>query len=144
MKYYSVALLALIICSCAACSPLPDQDPSKPSGDSDSPEHAPLPVLENPFAPQAGDSEMEIQNAYLDDIAWDAKTHKVVLSGNLPTPCNQLRVFAAAESGTLLITTYSVYPPDEGCVQMLEPFEAALEIPDGISHFIVNGELIGM
>lgn len=68
---------------------------------------------------------------------------ELVLSGNLPTPCNKLRIVSAEpdEFGHIEIEAYSVSDPDVMCTQTLKPFIAVVplgEYTDGTYTVAIN------
>ncbi len=70
---------------------------------------------------------------------------KLALTGNLPTPCHQLRVVFSEvdEQGNVEIEVYSVSDPEMMCIQVLEPFEASVplgEYTQGKYTISINGE----
>lgn len=98
-----------------------------------------------PF-PQPGDSSLKegpafVAEAWLEngDTGGKAILH---LQGSLPTPCHALRVHTEnrAEQHQFLVRVYSVYPPDQMCAQVLQPFavDIPLTLPQG-AEVLVNG-----
>ena len=72
----------------------------------------------------------------------------LVLRGELPTPCNQLRIKVTPPDAQNLIqvNVYSVVDPDQICTQVLEPFEAVVSLgsfTSGKYSVYVNGEYLG-
>jgi hypothetical protein len=72
----------------------------------------------------------------------------ISLSGDLPTPCHQLRVQVNEpdENNKIDVDAYSVVDPDMICIQVLEPFQASIDLgtfPSGHYSVWVNGELAG-
>jgi hypothetical protein len=70
------------------------------------------------------------------------------MSGNLPTPCNELRVQAGEpdEKNNIQVEAYSVADPNMMCTQVLKPFQASIDLgtfPSGHYSVYVNGELAG-
>lgn len=106
-----------------------------------------------PFAPQPGDAGLSIGNVYLEStelLILESYPIQVNLyiSGNLPTPCNQLRVMINDPDmdNRIYIDVYSVSDPDKMCVQVLEPFDSTISLGSfspGHNEVYVNGELIG-
>jgi hypothetical protein len=73
---------------------------------------------------------------------------ELLLIGNLPTPCHQLRVVTSKpdQDGLIQIQAYSVSDPEKMCVQVLKPFEASIPLGDfteGDFTYSVNDELNG-
>jgi hypothetical protein len=105
------------------------------------------------YAPRIGDDALQRGNAYID--AADILTMEsyplqfaVVLKGNLPTPCHELRVVynQPDAQNEIQLEVYSVADPNAVCAQMLKPFEQ--NIPLGSfsgGHYTiwVNGRQVG-
>lgn len=55
---------------------------------------------------------------------------ELVLVGNLPSPCHQLRVFTSEPDNTrhIYVQAYSVTDPEKTCAQVLEPFIAVVPL----------------
>ena len=73
---------------------------------------------------------------------------ELVLAGNLPTPCNLLRVVHTEpdENGHIEIEAYSVVDLEKMCIQVLEPFTAVIplgEYTEGTFTLSINNELMG-
>lgn len=106
-----------------------------------------------PFSPQIGDAGLSIGNVYLDSaelLILESYPIQVNLyiSGNLPTPCDQLRVKVndPDSSNRIYIEIYSVSNPDTMCVQVLQPFDTNISLGSftpGLYKVYLNGEMIG-
>lgn len=153
----ALVILAFTTVILAACSgPLPATDPpviaTPPIMVEPTQRSLPRPI-NNAYLPQPGDSNFSRGNVFIENsdvlvmesfpvqIAW-------VLSGDLPTPCNQLRVVANPpdEGNRIQVEVYSVIDPAETCIQALEPFEANIGLgsfPSGHYSVWVNGEMVG-
>ena len=57
---------------------------------------------------------------------------ELVIYGNLPTPCNQLRVMVSEPNANkqIDIKVYSVSDPEKMCIQVLEPFQTSIPLGD--------------
>jgi hypothetical protein len=69
------------------------------------------------------------------------------ITGNLPTPCHQLRVDVSLPDAQnkVMMEVYSVTNPDTMCIQVLEPFDTNVSLgsfPAGKYTLWVNGEMI--
>jgi hypothetical protein len=105
------------------------------------------------FSPQKGDAGLSIGNVYLDSaelLILESYPIQVNLyiSGNLPTPCNELRVKVndPDTNNRIYIEIYSVSNPDTMCVQVLQPFDTNISLGSfspGHYKVYLNGELIG-
>ncbi len=72
----------------------------------------------------------------------------VAISGNLPTPCHQLRskVSQPDEQNRIYIEVFTLTKPNEMCIQVLKPFEAVIPLgnyPSGKYTIWLNGKQIG-
>jgi len=111
--------------------------------------------LEPTFAPQAGDENLATGTVYPDLKASEIlllESYPVqvnlVLRGDLPTPCNQLRVKVAEPDAEnrIQVEAYSVLDPNSICTQVLEPFEAQVALgsfTSGKYTVYVNGKFLG-
>jgi hypothetical protein len=107
----------------------------------------------NPFAPQPGDADLTRGNVYIDEASLIIRESfppqiSLALAGNLPTPCNRLRVAISAPDSENKINAeiYSVIDPNQVCIEVLEPFEEQIDLgtfPTGHYSVWVNGALAG-
>jgi len=107
------------------------------------------------YSPKPGDEKLTVGNVFLDIAANDIfsmETNpvqvKLSLHGNLPTPCNQLRVKVSQpdSENRIQVEVYSVVDPDMICTQVIEPFEAQVSLGSfnsGKYTVYVNGEYLG-
>lgn len=145
MKRLLIPLLVLAIL--AACAPTPTQSPDTPV-DSDTPSNGLPPI----YAPRPGDDQLQRGEVYLDSV--DLLTMEsyplqfaLVLKGNLPTPCHEIRVVVSDPDAEnrINLDVYSVANPDTICVQMLQSFEQSISLgsfPSGHYTVWVNGEQV--
>lgn len=73
---------------------------------------------------------------------------ELVIVGNLPSPCHQLRVIASEpdDTGHIMVQAYSVTDPEKTCAQVLEPFTAVVPLgaySEGTFTVSINNEMIG-
>jgi hypothetical protein len=105
------------------------------------------------FSPQKGDAGLSIGNVYLDSAellileSYPLQVNRYI-SGNLPTPCNELRVKLndPDTNNRIYIEIYSVSNPDTMFVQVLQPFDTNISLGSfspGHYKVYLNGELIG-
>lgn len=152
MKIQTLILLVLLLTSCAPrLEPTPGPDTAVTSPPVDA-----MPTNEpftNPFAPRPGDIDLTRGNVYINKASLIIRESfppqiSLMLVGDLPTPCNQLR----AEIGVpdpqdkISVEVYSVVDPGRVCVEVLQPFEESLDLgtfPTGHYTVWVNGELAG-
>ena len=152
MKFQILLLLLLFV---AACAPQPQTTPD-PDTPITSPPIDEVPTnepLTNPFAPQPGDSDLARGNAYIDEASLVIRESfppqiSLMLAGNLPTPCNQLRLEISPpdSENKIHVEAYSVTDPNQVCIEVLEPFEEQIDLgtfPTGQYSVWVNGGLAG-
>lgn len=152
MKFQTLLLITLLIASCAPQlepSPGPDAPVTSPPVDT-MPTNEPV---TNPFAPQPGDANLSRGTVFLNEASLIIRESfppqiSLTLAGDLPTPCNQLRVEVSPPDpeNKIDVDVYSVIDPNQVCVQVLEAFEESIDL--GIfsaGHYTVwvNGELAG-
>jgi hypothetical protein len=109
--------------------------------------------MKNPYAPQPADSSLNRGEVFLDEKGLLIRESyppqiSLFLSGNLPTPCNELRVQMGEpdEKNNIQVEAYSVVDPNMMCTQVLKPFRASFDLgtfPGGHYSVYVNGELAG-
>jgi len=166
MRTIIVSILALVMLSaCSVPGGKEVNDPDNSSGifDPDTPVEVtpvdgdfttlPSDGKSGPFSPQLGDAGLSIGNVYLDSaelLILESFPIQVNLyiSGNLPTPCDQLRVKVndPDSSNRIYIEIYSVSNPDTMCVQVLQPFDTNISLGSftpGLYKVYLNGEMIG-
>ena len=135
----------------SACSPDANlNDPNRPVDSND-----PIPVEPGNGTGGSGDEGKLTGNVYLNDVQLMVMESYPVqvaisISGNLPTPCNELRYTVAEQDADhqIFVEVYSVSSPDEICIEVLEPFTENIslpvqDLPDGSYTVFVNGELVG-
>lgn len=108
---------------------------------------------ESPFSPQQNDANLTRGNAYVNKaelLIRESYPPQISLgiSGDLPTPCHQLRVIISEPDPENKISAdvYSVVDPGKACIQVLEPFQEYIDLgtfPSGHYTLWVNGELAG-
>lgn len=152
--------IALVI---VACTPLSNQSPiSDP--DTTLPPEAPVtsppqngtypvetPTM--PFAPKPSDVDLSRGEVFLNEsqlLIRESFPPQIALnlSGDLPTPCHELRVTIQEPDAEnkINVEVYSVVDPDQVCTQVLEPFQESMELgtfPSGHYTVWVNGEMVG-
>jgi hypothetical protein len=152
MKFRKLLLMALLVASCAPQhEPAPGLDTAVISSPGDN-----MPTNEpasNPFASQPGDVDLARGTVFINEANLIIRESfppqiSLTLAGDLPTPCNQLRVEMSPPNleNKILVDVYSVVDPDQVCVQVLEPFEESIDMgifPTGHYTVWVNGEMAG-
>lgn len=140
----NTALITAILVLLAACTAQPPTTPV--SGN-------PTPPAENPYLPQPGDEALLRGNVYLDSVdllileSFPVQI-MLVLRGNVPDPCHQLRLVVGQpdEQNRIEVEAYSLGDPTKICIQVLAPFEVNLNLgsfPAGTYTVWVNGEQVG-
>jgi hypothetical protein len=101
----------------------------------------------NTYAAREGDSALERGTVILEGVKWNADAGTLTFSGSLPTPCQELRIDASQSGRELAFTVYSLSQPDMLCAQVLEPFEAILELKNFSADAFsvkVNDEIVDL
>lgn len=132
----------------SACGTNPDEpvssDPSYPS--------YPNTPIQTDYSPKPEDATLIRSEAYIDSndlLTLESFPLQFMLNikGNLPTPCNALRVFVNSPDAEnkIYVDVYSVISPDQVCVQVLSPFEVNVSLgsyPTGKYILFVNGNQV--
>ena len=124
--------LILVLAACASNGDTPvDSSPSYPNPSYPNPSDPPV----NELAPKSSDGGLLRGEVYLDStdlliMESYPLQFMLVLNGNLPTPCHQLRVMIPPpdEQNRIQVETYSVANPDEICIQVLQAFDANIPL----------------
>ena len=166
----SGSLVMIFLAACGSPSPAPTATADEPntflpsviSGNETYPEPQPgdqpvsshNPYLAPPsgFEPQADDNVLARGKAFVEIADSNLRIMEsypiqvsVQLKGNLPTPCNQLRVIVNQPDpqNRINLEVYSVVEKGKICTDVLEPFTVAIPIgsfTDGSYSVWVNGE----
>ena len=148
MKYHMIVfLLALLVVSCSPAA----SDTLPPDTVVTSPSDAIAPV--NPLAPKPSDGKLTRGNVFIQKSELLIRESfppqiSLALSGDLPTPCYELRAVVSApdQDNKINVDVYSVVDPDMICTQVLKPFQENIDLgafPSGHYTVWINGELIG-
>ena len=141
MKHLIPFLLTLALL--AACAPSPDEPVSSDE---------PITQAADDILPSPADSALTRESVYLDSI--DLLTMEsyplqfsLALAGNMPTPCNQLRVAVSPPDAEnqILVDVYSLSTPGKICAEVLQPFSQNVPLgsfPAGHYTILVNGEKV--
>ena len=139
MKRLLIALLALTLLAACAPSldnPISNDDPLSPKTDD--------------TLPRPGDDALVRGAVFVDSV--DLLTMEsyplqfmLVIAGNLPTPCDQLRVAVNPpdSENKILVDVYSLTAPDAICIEVLQPFSQNIPLgsfPSGHYTIWINGE----
>lgn len=105
------------------------------------------------YSPQPGDGKFERGNLFIGTtdlmLRESFPVHVALeLSGELPTPCHQLRVNIEPpdRENKILLDAYTVVNPELMCIQIVKPFQVKIDLgtfPGGHYTVWVNGEQIG-
>lgn len=129
-------LILTVILTSAACSPILSPD---------SPTNSETPGVPPIYAPRPGDEDLQRGEVFLDSaeiLAMESYPVQfaVLLKGNLPTPCHELRVVndEPDAQNRIKLDVYSLSDPNAVCAQMLEPFEQSVYLGSFASgHYTV-------
>lgn len=111
------------------------------------------PPDDHEYAPKPGDISLERGNVYIDYTeillleSYPVQINLLV-TGNLPNPCHELRAiaYAADDQNRIDVEIYSVFESGLMCTQVLEPFDATIPLGAyalGTYSVWVNGEEVG-
>ncbi len=136
-------------------APVVDKEQSYPEPNPEAPvEIFPYEISpEHEYSPVPEDATLNQGNVFINEsgiIMMESYPVQVrlELSGDLPTPCNDLRVVVSPPDANneIQVAVYSVIDPDTMCTQVLAPFDATIPIGNfttGSYRVLVNGELAG-
>jgi hypothetical protein len=163
MKYLlPLVLFTALLAACgptSASTPAPESPATSP-GTLDSPTSNPV-VAENPreeppampFAPQPGDANLTRGIIFIEEkglVIRESYPPQIALgiSGNLPTPCHEIRakISEPDAENKINVDVYSVVDPNMMCTQVLKPFMENIELgtyPSGHYSVWLNGEMMG-
>jgi hypothetical protein len=149
MKRLTILFIATLILSACAPAGTETMDPNTPIDSGSTPEQP----FETPIQPQLGDGNMQRGNVFINASSLLIRESyppqiAIDLSGDLPTPCHQLRVEVADPDADnkIMVDVYTVVDPNTICIQVLKPFGEIVELgtfPTGHYSVWVNGEMIG-
>ena len=151
MKWTLICVLALLITSCI---PVQESTPSPDTAVTNTPSAvATMEPMRNPFEPQPDDAQLTRGTVFLETsqiVIRESFPPQISLniSGNLPTPCHQLRVVIQPPDAENRIEAeiYSLVDPNVACTQVLAPFEESIDLgtfPAGHYTVLVNGDAVG-
>lgn len=155
-KNLVIILIAVLFVFTSACSPaepvLPPTDDS-PGADQPVSPGTPTEGGSMPLVPLPGDENMQRGNVFIDEVEILVlesfpPQFNLIVRGNLPTPCHQLRWEAQEPDAQnrIEVEVYSLVNPDEMCIQVLQSFEEVISLgsfPDGKYTIWVNGQQSG-
>lgn len=99
------------------------------------------------YAPRPEDAKLSRGRATVERTA--VMDGVLVINGNLPTPCHEIRVkmpSAPDASGVAAIEVWSVFEAGKICTQMLAPFSVKLPLSTDLAKakLVVNGKPAGL
>ena len=167
---FSIMAFSFILVACLPEQTLPTDAGSADSSPVSTPARNPSPTSETPpftpsllqatpgatltpdYVPRPGDTTLSRAEIYLDSSSIVSQGSNPVqfflsIKGNLPTPCNQLRVLVNApdSQNRIMLEVYSVADPNRICAQILKPFEQMVllgSLPGGHYTVYINGKLV--
>jgi hypothetical protein len=152
MKYKIVWPIILLVASCVPlpqATPRPDTPVTSPPIDGSSTEEPGV----NPFEPKPDDANLTRGNVQINEASLMIRESyppqiSLSISGDLPTPCNELRVKISRpeQENKIIVDVYSLVDPNKVCIQVLEPFEEHIDLgtfPAGHYSVWVNDEMAG-
>lgn len=159
MKYFAPVLLvfSLLLSACASTadeSAVSYPNPSEQNTSYPNPSYPNTSIMppSNEYSPQPDDAALDRGEAYIDisdvlTLESFPLQFMLHLAGNLPTPCNTLRVVAYPPDAEnkINVDVYSLSDPDQICTQVLQPFDVNIPLgsfPEGKYSIWVNDEMI--
>jgi hypothetical protein len=145
-------IVAALVTACTpiATSPEPDSPVVNPT-ENGSPTQG-QPAMPS-YIPQPNDINLSRADAFVDEMGLlirESFPPQITLgiSGNLPTPCHQLRanLNTPDEENKINVEVYTVVDPNMLCTQVLKPFQENIDLgtfPSGHYSVWVNGGLAG-
>ena len=152
MKRRITILLTLLLAACAPTTiitPGLDAPVTSPPADSPTEGSSAMPA----YAPQPNDTSLERGIAFVEEMGLlirESYPPQIALgiSGNVPTPCHQLRAAISAPDAEnkINVAVYTVVDPNMLCAEVLKPFSETIELgtfPGGHYSVWVNETLAG-
>ena len=132
------ALLLLTSILITACAPATQPATIPPEAPVTSPPQTDVSTMEpmnNPFAPQPRDSALVRGNVLIEEsglLIRESYPPQISLgmSGNLPTPCHELRleIETPDAQNKIEVSAYTVVDPNIMCTQVLKPFSERVDL----------------
>ena len=152
--------LSMFMLLVASCVPAPEASSTPtllpPDTAVTSPPGGTMPTNEaaaNELEPKPGDENLTRGNVFIQEFGLMIRESfppqvSLAFSGELPTPCHQLRAVVSApdEENKIIADVYSVVDPNMICTQVLKPFQADMDLgtfPTGHYTVWINGEMAG-
>ena len=106
-----------------------------------------------PYSPRPNDMNLSRGSIFIEEMELLIRESyppqiAIELSGNLPTPCHELRAVIREpdDENKINVDVYTVVDPNVMCTQVLKPFAQNIELgtfPSGHYSVWVNGAMIG-
>jgi hypothetical protein len=106
-----------------------------------------------PMEPLPGDENLERGNVFIDSteiliMESFPLQFSLIIDGNLPTPCHQLRANLSEPDAQnrINVELFTLVDPTHICIQVLKPFSENIPLgsfPDGTYTIVLNGQEIG-
>jgi hypothetical protein len=152
-----IPVFVSLLAGCARIGELVNPQPAPSTQAPDSPvsneNQPPSGAVPSPLDPIPGEDKMargEVTINESDVLLLESYPVQVMLKlkGTLSTPCHHLRAkFSPPDAQSRIrVEVYSLYNPDEICIQMLQEFETNIPLgsyPKGSYTVWVNGEQVG-
>jgi len=149
-KLFASTLMLILISACGGTTQPPKEEPTNMNEPVNN--ATPLePSSSGSYVPSPADSNLVRGKVFLDKAALQTlesfpPQFVLALKGNLPTPCNQLRVAVTLPDAEnkINVDVYSVVGADEICTQVLQPFEVNFPLgsfPSGKYSLWINGSM---
>ncbi|GAB1471973.1 hypothetical protein MASR2M66_28510 [Chloroflexota bacterium] len=149
MKFHILIIPLFLL---AACTPANDTGVSYPNVSYPNVSYPNEGSTPNVYAPQPGDDLLQNGPVYIDKsevltLESSPLQFKLHIMGNLPTPCNALRVSVNPPNADhkIMVDAYSMSDPNKMCTQVLQPFDVNIPLgsfPKGTYTLWINGEQI--
>lgn len=150
------AILSVLIVLAAACTPGRPRTPEPaflPPDSSVTSSPIATGAPDTSFSPNPGDTKLERGSVFMSNSELLIRESypvqiALVLSGELPTPCHQLRVNMNPPDAEnkIQVEAYTVFDPAMNCIQVLKPFQENVELgtfPSGHYTVWVNENQVG-
>lgn len=155
MKYSTITfLITFLTVSCASAPVTSDTLP--PDTAVTNPPEGTMPANEpsaNPLQPKPGDEKLTRGNIFIQEASLVIRESfppqiSIMFSGDLPTPCHELRAIVNPpdDENKIIVDAYSVVDASMACIQVLEPFQGNIDLgtfPTGHYTVWINDNLAG-
>jgi hypothetical protein len=150
MKYLAIALLVPILAALCTITPTASDTAVTSLPEGTMPARQPS---ENPVAPKPGDENLTRGAIFLHEASLVIRESfppqiSIMFSGDLPTPCHELRAILNPpdDENKIIVDAYSVVDPNMACIQVLQSFQGSIDLgtfPTGHYTVWINDNLAG-